>query len=119
MRPRKQQTNYNNLLLLLIPTFVLIMAWIGFTIYGSRVQSTLTEGQSRQIKPIAPVFDLNVINALKNRDKVSPILTFQAPPSEDTPIGTESALSLEPIPTQPEVQNIGSESGQPLSGGTP
>ena len=54
MRPTNK-TSYNSLLLLLIPTFILIVAWIGFNVYGSRVQSTVNETQTKQIKPAAGI----------------------------------------------------------------
>ena len=102
MRPTTNTTNYKNLTYLLIPTFVLILAWIAFSVYGSRVKSTITDVQSKQIRPISSTFDLATIEKIKTRQVVTPILTFipLSTPSEQQ--GSDSAQflpSLEPIDT--------------------
>lgn len=108
MRPRTNTTSYRDLLYLLIPTFILILAWIGFTIYGSRVKSTITEFQSRQIQPISPAFDLATLELLKTREQVDPILTFEAPPTEESLVGSASGEPLPEItvPLTPEEATI-------------
>lgn len=104
MRPKPNPTNYHDLLLLLIPTFILIVAWIGFTIYGSRVQSTISEMQTKRIEPISPTFDFETVSSLKTRDTISPLFTFQAPLSleEGTPIASDSSLLAPPAEDIPE-----------------
>ena len=107
MRPTNK-TSYNSLLFLLIPTFILIIAWIGFNVYGSRVQSTVSDTQTKQIKPISPTFDLAAIEALKTREKISPILTLEAPIVEDVASG--SGEILEPLPSPIDQPSSGSSS---------
>ncbi len=99
MRPTTNTTNYKNLTFLLIPTFVLILAWIAFSIYVSRVKSTITDVQSKQIKPISSTFDLATIEKLKTRQVVTPILTFDPVSSSLNQTGSESATlpPLEPL----------------------
>lgn len=128
MKPKANSTNYNNLLLLLIPTFLLIVAWIGFTVYGNRVKSTISNVQSGRITPISPTFDLATIATLKTRDQISPIFTFQPPPSDEsdsraltTPSASESAISEdeEQVSTNETVPSTDSANLQnPPQGGT-
>ena len=61
-----------DILYILIPSFILLVFWIGFTIYNGAVSSTITEVQQVNIKPIAPSFDTATINELKKRKKVTP-----------------------------------------------
>ena len=107
MRPTNK-TSYNSLLLLLIPTFILIVAWIGFNVYGSRVQSTVNETQTKQIKPNSPTFDLATIETLKTREKISPILTLEVPIVEE--IASESGETLIPLPSPSPADQSSAES---------
>jgi len=60
------------ILTILIPTFICIIAWIGFNIYHSAVTSTITSEESIQILPISATFNTNVIEELKKRERVEP-----------------------------------------------
>lgn len=77
-----------DILVLLIPTFIFIFAWIGFSIYHSSVKSTISEELNMQITPISPDFDSKTIDKLKKRQNVTPI--YQA---------SESAKNSPIIPT--------------------
>ncbi len=70
-----------DIITLLIPSFLLILAWIIFSIYHSSVASTITPVVDIQISPISPTFDLNAVSKLKQRQKVTPIYETQAPPT--------------------------------------
>ncbi len=86
---------HKDILLLLIPSFVLIVAWIVFSIYHSSVTSTITETVTKEILPISPIFDQDAIDAVKQKGKVAPV--YEAKTKiiiEETPtptIATESA----------------------------
>ena len=62
-----------DIITLLIPSFILILAWIIFSIYHSSVSSTITPVVDIQISPINAAFDMNAISKLKQRQKVTPI----------------------------------------------
>ena len=116
MRPTTNTTNYKNLTYLLIPTFVLILAWIAFSIYGSRVKSTITDVQSKQIRPISSTFDLATLEKIKTRQLVTPILTFIPLSTSSDEQSSESAQT--PPPLQPIDTPQASDASE-LQGGTP
>jgi hypothetical protein len=58
----------NDLLIILIPTLLCVLAWIVFNIYHSAVTPTISEEQTSQVSPISPDFDTNTILKLKNRN---------------------------------------------------
>jgi len=68
-----------DLLVILIPTLICVIAWIGFNIYDNSVTSTISPQEVSQIAPINPDFDRNTISALKQRERIEPF--FQATPS--------------------------------------
>ncbi|MCL6096790.1 MAG: hypothetical protein M1444_03895 [Patescibacteria group bacterium] len=62
-----------DILTLLIPSFILIVAWIIFSIYHSSATSTIPPAVDIQISPIKPIFDMDAVSKLKQRQKVIPI----------------------------------------------
>lgn len=58
------------IVLILSFAFILIVCWIGFNIYHSRITSTISESENVRILPINPNFDTNTIDKLKQRQKV-------------------------------------------------
>lgn len=84
----------NDLVIILITSFILIVCWIGFNIYNKSVSSTIDDTLGKEILPIPPKFDTATIDTLKNRQKVSPLFTLTQ--STDA---SESALT--PTPTKP------------------
>ncbi len=75
-----------DLLFLVISTFILIVAWIGFSIYHNLVSSTITGPVEEKILPINPTFDTKTIDTLKKRKNIEPI--FQTKSNQ----ATESAV---------------------------
>lgn len=80
-----------DILLLLIPATLLVIAWIVFNIYHNSVTSTISESLSTNILPISPNFDTKTISNLKQREKVVPLFEFKK-------IETPTPTSL-PTPT--------------------
>lgn len=76
-----------DILLLLVPSFIFVLAWMGFSIYHSFINSTIPEVLNIQILPISPSFDTTIISSLKNRTRVNPI--YEINPSIVS-LGTES-----------------------------
>ncbi|OGH38193.1 MAG: hypothetical protein A3B44_00885 [Candidatus Levybacteria bacterium RIFCSPLOWO2_01_FULL_38_21] len=89
-----------DILFLVISTFVLIVAWVGFSIYHNFISSTITKPVKEKIAPINPDFDTKIIDKLKERKSVEPI--FQVKSREST----ESAL----------IENISTESASEIPG---
>lgn len=72
-----------DVLLLLIPTFIFVLAWMGFSIYHSFINSTISEVLNIQILPISPTFDTTTISSLKKRTHVN--LIYEANPASILP----------------------------------
>lgn len=64
----------NDLLFFSITTFILIAAWVGGSIYHNVVTSTISKKTAEKIVPISPNFDTKVINQIKERGVVTPLL---------------------------------------------
>jgi hypothetical protein len=104
----------NDILLILIPSFIFALAWIGFSIYHSVVTSTISSSLDEQITPINPTFDTNTINALKNREISSPLYSLGAisqTPVQATPTASPIVITV-PIST-----SSGSQTPIATSGG--
>lgn len=79
-----------------ISILITIIAWIGFHIYHASVTSTVPESLQKQIEPIEGKFDVETINAIKKREKVSPIsqsATVSATPTPSFRVGLPASPS--------------------------
>jgi hypothetical protein len=108
MQPRLQKKH--DFMLILIPSFIVIVAWIIFHIYNSAVSSTITTTQNALISPISPNFDMSVLTTLSQRDDVIPLshIDIATPGSPTDQEGTEqpfvassSPTLISPVPSQP------------------
>lgn len=61
-----------DVLIIIILLFILVLTWIGGSIYHSAVTSTISEKTNRDISPIAPAFDTKTINKLRERQRITP-----------------------------------------------
>lgn len=93
-----------DVLFLVISTFVLIVAWIGFSIYHNLVSSTITKPVGENIAPINPSFDTKIIDVLKERKNIEPI--FQTKSNEATESASIENI-IQPSPTLPVSTNSG------------
>lgn len=66
-----------DILFILIPVALLVMAWIAFNIYHNSATSTISSTLSTNILPISPNFDIKTISNLKEREKVAPVFQLQ------------------------------------------
>lgn len=64
---------HKDIMMIVIPSFILVLVWIGFTIYHNMISSTITANVGMQIKPINPNFDSTTISDLKTRKKIQPV----------------------------------------------
>ncbi|MEK7450555.1 MAG: hypothetical protein AAB662_01285 [Patescibacteria group bacterium] len=70
-----------DIILILALTSIIVIAWIGFSIYHNLATSTISQVQSVDIKSINPTFDTKTIDRLKTRNKVAPIYELLPTPS--------------------------------------
>jgi hypothetical protein len=105
-----------DILIILIPLFLLTVLWVIFNIYHSYVTSTIKDPLTIQIVPIESKFDTATINSLKNRQKVDPLYEKSVSASEEPEIETqnESNRSLESnevTPTESTSEDPASQNG--------
>src|SRR3954465_4370351 len=79
---KKKGITRKDILSFSILTFVVVCAWIGFTIYHTIVTSTITEDLQMAISPITPSFDMDTLKQLKTRQRIEPIDTLQNVPTQ-------------------------------------
>jgi len=107
MKPEQQK----NLLFILVPSTIVVIAWIGFGIYNKAVSTTLTTSQTASIQPITGTFDMRVFDLLKKRQVVLPV--SQADEIPVTPLEGEASPSAQQLTDLPP----GEESLPPLGQG--
>lgn len=112
-----------DVLLLLIPTFIVVLLWVVFSVYHSYINSTIPTDVNMQILYIEPDFDLKTIEDLKKRQIVAPIDAIelgaeQDLTTEDNTLDSQETLidqELTPIITSPDVASS-SATGESLGG---
>jgi len=62
-----------DILLIVVPTFIMVVLWVAFSVYHNHISSTISEPLSLQIEPIGESFDLNTLDNLKKRERLSPV----------------------------------------------
>ena len=83
------------LLLLFIYTFIIIVAWIAFNLYNTSVTSTITQEQQIQVTPLNPAFSEQTIDKLKTRENITP--SYQLPVEIlQAPSPTPSSFETQP-----------------------
>ena len=94
MRQKKHQSRRKDILFILISSFVVVVAWIGFNIYHIYITSTISEEVQVQLTPIDGRFDTEIIQNLKSRNRIAPAFEKQETASQSPTIPTPS---LEPV----------------------
>lgn len=87
----------NDILSILIPLFIFVVAWIGFSVYHNIASSTISEVLNIQIAPISPDFDNTTFNNLKKRQNVIPVYQLEA--------SSETSNESVPISETPKVSS--------------
>ena len=113
----------NDILLILIPSLLFVLAWTGFSIYHNFINSTISESLDTQILPISPTFDTTTITALKNRMHVDPIYevnqsavtTSTLDNSQNQNASSSAEPTITPTPTINNSINTSSSQGGTLS----
>jgi hypothetical protein len=92
----KKSNLHQDILFILISSFVVVVAWIGSNIYHIYITSTISEEVQSQLTPIDGAFDTQTLQNLKSRERVNPAFEIQA---------TASQAARTPTPT-PEQEPI-------------
>ncbi|OGH13564.1 MAG: hypothetical protein A3H50_00250 [Candidatus Levybacteria bacterium RIFCSPLOWO2_02_FULL_37_10] len=87
-----------DVLFLAISTFVLITAWIGFSIYHNLMSSTITKPVAEKIVPLNPNFDTKTIDSLKEREKIEAVFQTKNKQSSESAAGNviEASSTITP-----------------------
>jgi hypothetical protein len=101
-----------DIMLLLISGFIVVVAWIGFSIYHNYATSTISTTVGTQLQPIPGNFDTPTINNIKQRKKVT--IDFSSLQVEEST--ASSVLPTIPAATTPTTSPA-TESATPATGG--
>lgn len=82
-----------DLLFIAASFFILILIYIGFSIYHNSAESTISESTNIQILPITPSFDDKTISDLKKRGNITPVYQLVPNPSTLAPSPTASSTA--------------------------
>ncbi len=89
-----------DILVLLIPSFIIVILWVIFNVYHSYLNSTIPTDVNIQILYINPDFDLKTIEDIKKRQIVEPIYAVEAQNKEDlSQQTTQESAEVVPTPT--------------------
>lgn len=100
-----------NLVIILIPVFILTISWVIFNVYHNYVSSTISDPLSLHIIPIQGSFDTQTIEEIQQRKRVNPlneiIIQISGTPTPTPDIINEEAspsseVDLEIIQTEEE-----------------
>lgn len=61
--------NRKEIVILAIIIFLSVIAWIVFGIYYAKETPTLSQNELKQVVPLTPAFDNDIINKLKSREE--------------------------------------------------
>ncbi len=98
-----------DVLTLLIPSLIIVILWVVFSVYHNFIGSTIPTSVNDQISAITPDFDTKTIEAIKGRNTVNPIYTAN-PQSSGTEEPTP-APSKTTIPISSSSANTASQGG--------
>lgn len=76
-----------DIIFILVPIVMFVIAWIVFNIYHSAARSTISEIQKANLAPISPNFDTKTISEIKSRRRIYPLYragTSIATPASET-----------------------------------
>lgn len=103
---QKKQNRQNDILFILISSFVVVVVWIGFNIYHIHVTSTISQHIQYQLTPVSPNFNQEVMQQLTKRKNVNPLFeqqgaaTLSATQTSQNENSVTPALSGEPNASQ-------------------
>lgn len=101
-----------DILIILVPMFILTVLWVMFTIYHNYTTSTIKDPLSIQIIPIKGTFDIKTLQQLKQRQNINPnyesVSTESVSPTPEVAAPTESEINPteQPSPTPEGVEGL-------------
>jgi hypothetical protein len=112
MKPKKQSKR-KDILFILISSFIVVVAWIAFSIYHIYITSTISDTIQAQLTPINPTFDPQTIKDLLKRSDIVPAFDIQTTASSEAtaPTPTISLYTQPPASASSEVTPEASTSG--------
>src|SRR6266404_3425866 len=93
---QKQGNKQKDILFILISSFIVVVAWIGFNLYHIWATSTVSQNVQLELIPIDPDFDPQTIQQLKLRGNINPL--FESNVSSSAALLTKTTQSG-PIPS--------------------
>lgn len=81
------------LVIFLVPMFLITVLWVIFNIYHNHVSSTITDPLTLQIIPIDGKFNRTSLESIKDRKRIEPL--FVAPVTEDEDISPTPSPAIE------------------------
>lgn len=96
-----------DLIIILVPAFILTVLWVIFNVYHNYVTSTITDPLTYQIIPINGTFDTKAVAEIKQRKRVEPAneITINGESATAELSGneaTESSILNTPEPSEEE-----------------
>jgi hypothetical protein len=90
-----------DILAILIPSFIFVIAWIILSVHHNIATSTISESVNVQIAPISSTFNTDIITALKTRQNITPSYEINIPVQNIViPSASPTAIiTLTPTPT--------------------
>ncbi len=104
---KNKYTLQKDLTYLSFSLFILVAAWVGFSIYHSQVTSTISDNLQLRIKPIPNQFDRATINALQTHTAIQPDYA--------SPLGSDSATRRVSLPLVTPAELIASDEATPVA----
>lgn len=102
---RKTKHNkHNDILFILISSFIVVVAWIGFNLYHIFITSTISEEVQVRLTPIDGTFDTATIQSLKARQQINPAFERQVTASQSAPTPSGEPSIAEPSVITPSIE---------------
>lgn len=76
-----------------LSSFILVVAWVGFSVYHKWTTTTISEDLQMQLTPIDATFDTQVIQKLKSRLNVTPMYEVINTTTNTTPSPAPSSAA--------------------------
>lgn len=115
----KEKNKQNDILFILISSFILVVAWITFNIYHIFVTSTISQHIQYQLAPIDPAFDQQTMQQLKTREDINPLFGSQSVASNSGTTQTTPTIPSQTPSQIPSQTPSETPSGTPVVSSTP
>jgi hypothetical protein len=89
---QKRSNLQKDILFILISSFIVVVAWIGFNIYHIWATSTVSQNLQLELTPISPEFDQQTMQQLKTRENIQPLF--------ENPKNSGPNTNITPTPAQ-------------------